>query len=218
VLGSCALPLLYPARRIGSKYYVDGGIRFNTPIAPAIRTGADRIVVIAPSSPPTASAPAGPQVNPERDYPSLPFLLGKLVNALLLDPLTYDLNMLRRFNDLFAVLGDTLPADTMHEVSKLLYEGRGSSYRKIETMIFRPSQDMSAMASHYVEHELDTESLGSFRRWLLGKATRTRVAASDLASYLLFDGGFTRKLIALGHDDAVARADEIRSFFAAGQS
>jgi NTE family protein len=210
VLGSCALPLLYPARRIGERYYVDGGIRFNTPIAPAIRTGADRIVVIAPSSPPAAGAP----INPSRDYPSLPFLLGKLVNALLLDPLTYDLAVLDRFNALFDILNQTLPRDVMDDVSQLLFAGRGAAYRKIDTLVFRPSQDMSAMASHYVENELNTASLGSLRRWLLGKATRTRVAASDLASYLLFDGGFTRKLIDLGHEDAVLRADEIREFFA----
>ncbi len=215
VLGSCALPLLYPARRIGEHYYVDGGIRFNTPIAPAIRTGADRIVVVAPSSLPATRAAADSTVDPARDYPSLPFLLGKLVNALLLDPLTYDLAVLKRFNDLFEVLDATLPEETMDEVSDLLYQGRGAAYRKIDTLIFRPSADLSAMACHYVEHELNTESLGSFRRWLLGKATRTRVAASDLASYLLFDGGFTSKLIDLGHEDAVARADEIRSFFAA---
>ena len=126
--------------------------------------------------------------------------------------------MLQRFNDLFDILDDTLPESTMQEVSDLLYQERGSSYRKIDTLVFRPSKDMSAMACHYVENELDTESLGSFRRWLLGKATRTRVAASDLASYLLFDGGFTSKLMDLGHEDALARADEIRKFFAAGRS
>ncbi len=215
ILGSCALPLLYPARRIGKHYYVDGGIRFNTPIAPAIRTGADRIVVIAPSTPPSAKTASAAEIDPARDYPSLPFLLGKLINALLLDPLSYDLAVLKRFNDLFEVLDETLPERTMEKVSDLLYQGRGATYRKIDTLIFRPTEDMSAMACHYVENELNTESLGSFRRWLLGKATRTRVAASDLASYLLFDGGFTRKLIDLGHNDAVARADDIRAFFAA---
>ncbi len=215
VLASCALPLLYPARKIENLYYVDGGIRFNTPIAPAIRTGADRIVVIAPSSLPRKDASATP-IDPARDYPSLPFLLGKLVNALLLDPLSYDLAVLRRFNDLFEVLDETIPDETMKKVSELLYEGSGATYRRIDTLVFRPSQDMSAMACHYVENELNTESLGSFRRWLLGKATRTRVAASDLASYLLFDGGFTRKLIDLGQRDAIARADEIRTFFAVG--
>jgi NTE family protein len=217
VLGSCALPLLYPARRIGDHYYVDGGIRFNTPIAPAIRMGADRIVVVAPSSPPSAGSSAS-MVDPARDYPSLPFLLGKLVNALLLDPLSYDLAVLKRFNDLYEVLDSTLPDETMNEVSELLYEGSGATYRRIDTLVFRPSQDMSAMACHYVENELNTESLGSFRRYILGKATRTRVAASDLASYLLFDGGFTSKLIDLGHSDAIVRADEIRAFFAVSRN
>jgi NTE family protein len=37
VLASAAIPLLFPTRRIGAHYYCDGGLRFNTPIAPAIR-------------------------------------------------------------------------------------------------------------------------------------------------------------------------------------
>jgi NTE family protein len=35
-----------------------------------------------------------------------------------------------------------------------------------------------------------------------------------LLSYLLFERGFTRELIALGVKDARARADEIRAFLA----
>jgi NTE family protein len=46
VLASAAIPALFPARRIGRSYFADGGLRFNTPIAPAIRAGADRLVVI----------------------------------------------------------------------------------------------------------------------------------------------------------------------------
>ncbi len=215
ILGSCALPLLFPARRIGSHYYVDGGIRFNTPIAPAIRAGADRIVVIAPSSIPTALPTSGAfATDHTHEYPSLPFLLGKLLNALLLDPLSYDLKVLERFNSLFEVLDATLEPSVMGEVRDLLLDTRGASYRRIDSLVFRPSRDLSAMATEYVAGELDASSLGPMTKWLLGRASRTRVAAgSDLASYLLFDGRFVRRLIDLGQRDALARADEIRAFF-----
>ncbi len=215
VLGSCALPLLFPARRIGTHYYVDGGIRFNTPIAPAIRAGADRIVVVAPSSIPTGLPMSGAlEEDHTHEYPSLPFLLGKLLNALLLDPLSYDLKVLDRFNALFEVLDTTLDDDVMAEVRSLLLDTRGASYRKMDSLVFRPSQDLSALASRYVAEELDASSLGSMTKWLLGRASRTRVAAgSDLASYLLFDGRFVSRLIDLGRRDAESRADEVRKFF-----
>jgi len=47
VLASAAIPMLFPARRIGHTYYCDGGLRFNTPMSPAIRAGAERLVVIS---------------------------------------------------------------------------------------------------------------------------------------------------------------------------
>src|SRR4030095_7583250 len=34
-LASAAIPLLFPAVRIGATYYADGGLRANTPLAPA---------------------------------------------------------------------------------------------------------------------------------------------------------------------------------------
>jgi NTE family protein len=40
---------------------------------------------------------------------------------------------------------------------------------------------------------------------------------ADLASYLLFDGSFTRKLIALGRSDAEARRNELLEFFGSAQ-
>ena len=46
-LASAAIPLLFPAVRVASTYYADGGLRLNTPLAPALRLGADRVLVVA---------------------------------------------------------------------------------------------------------------------------------------------------------------------------
>ena len=47
-----------------------------------------------------------------------------------------------------------------------------------------------------------------------GRGTSARGAA--LASYLLFESGYTRALIALGEADAQAKHDEVRAFFGWG--
>src|SRR3990172_5163208 len=41
---SAAIPFLFPAVRIDDRYYVDGGLRMNTPLSPALRLGADQIL------------------------------------------------------------------------------------------------------------------------------------------------------------------------------
>ena len=47
VLASAALPLLFPAVKIGHDFYTDGGLRQNTPMSPALRLGADKVVVVS---------------------------------------------------------------------------------------------------------------------------------------------------------------------------
>src|SRR5262252_2383931 len=48
-LASAAIPLLFPAVRIDDELYLDGGLRQNTPIAPALRLGATHIFAIGSS-------------------------------------------------------------------------------------------------------------------------------------------------------------------------
>src|SRR5690606_5849208 len=40
ILASAAMPFVFQARKVDGHYYCDGGVRFNTPISPAIRAGA----------------------------------------------------------------------------------------------------------------------------------------------------------------------------------
>lgn len=212
VLASAAIPLLFPPRAIDGELYVDGGLRFNTPIAPALRTGAERLLVISVRYPGTErgereSAPLGegPQ--------GLAFLLGKLLNAVLLDPIEYDLQVLQRFNILLDVLHGTTTPEELARINAAITEIRGQPYRRVRTLVFHPSEDLGAMARAHLRER----SLAPGARWsahLKSRGLKALVGSrSDLGSFLLFEGGFARKLIDLGRRDALARAMTIRAFF-----
>jgi len=211
VLASAAIPLLFPARRVGQDYFCDGGVRFNTPIAPAIRSGAERLVVISLLSKEAPIVDSTPEAERLAAYNSPIFLIGKVLNALLLDPLRYDLQVLDRFNRMLAALESVLPLDELASVQHVLSESRGLPYRKIDTLVFRPTRDVGQMA-----RERANRLQGSrFSSWLLARtATLGALWESDLLSFILFDADFADDLIELGRADALARAAEIAKFFA----
>jgi NTE family protein len=215
VLASAAIPALFPARRIGRSFFADGGLRFNTPIAPAIRAGADKLVIITlrhdPKAPPDIDAPGAST----DEYPHVVFLLGKVFNALLLDPVTYDLQVLERFNRVMEVVDDVLTPEERARVDAVLEKERGMTYRKLPTLIFEPSQNIGVLAGDHLRRHSATWKLGRFYEWLLSRAADVDSTwEADLASYLLFDGAWAQTLIELGRHDALAKRDEIRAFFA----
>jgi NTE family protein len=212
VLASAAIPLVFPARRVESEYYCDGGIRFNTPLAPAIRSGADRLVVVSALHREEADDGESERRRRTAAYPSPFFILGKVLNALLLDPINYDLGVMRRFNKLWGVLEETLTADEMRRVSDVLEDTRGVAYRCLETLVFHPSEDIGDITTRHAKR-LGTKSLPSM---LVAVSARLRPQfESDLLSFILFDGDFAQELISLGLRDAQHRADEVIAFFSA---
>ena len=213
VLASAAIPVLFPARRVGQSYFVDGGLRFNTPIAPAIRAGADKLVVITLRHDPPMDSVATSHA--EEDYPSSIFMLGKILNALLLDPVAYDLQVLERFNRLMEGMNAALTPEQRARVDAMMVDARGQAYRNIETLSFEPSQDIGVMAGDHLREHMPGWDLGRFYEWILARAANVDATwEADFASYLLFDGGWARKVIELGRRDALKKTAEIRTFFA----
>lgn len=211
VLASSALPLLFPPRRIHGEAYCDGGVRFNTPIAPAIRAGADRIVVISLlSEAPAADDPGIPVEVREASYKSAAFILGKVLNALLLDPMHYDLQVLERFNQMLDEFERVLTPAQLQSFHRVVQLDRNMAYRKLRTLVFRPSSDIGALGVEYARN-IRPEGLGA--RLLHRLALQRAVWQSDLVSFLCFDGGFADALIELGRREAHDRADEILKFF-----
>ena len=215
VLASAAVPLLFPAVEVDGQFYCDGGLRQNVPLSPARRLGADRLVVVNPRyirdvepSPPLAEAR-------ERSYPDPLFVVGKAMNALLLDRIENDIDRLQRLNAVLeAGMRQYGPgfADTINE--DLAARGMGG-LRPLAVVYVRASQDIGVMAAEYVR----SPEFSKRARGLLGRALR-RIAEgeteADLLSYLLFDGEFCGRLIEIGRSDARAVHAELVRFFEEG--
>jgi NTE family protein len=216
VLASAAIPLLFPTRRVGRHYYCDGGLRFNTPIAPAIRAGAERLVVVSVRYARTPREVAAEEASDDGDGKDLSpvFLIGKLLDALLLDPVEYDLRILERLNQVMEVMEEALPARDLERVQRVWIQHRGAPYRRIDTLVFTPSCDLGTLAGEYIRTSLDLSKLRTVVRYLIERAAREDPnAEADWASFLLFEGGFAERLIAVGHADALARRQAIVEFF-----
>jgi NTE family protein len=208
VRASAAIPFLFPAVLIDGQYYVDGGLRMNTPLSPALRLSADRILVVALRKRPglASDTPA----YPEEVVTQPAFLLGKVLDALTLDQLEYELQRLELVNALISRGEDVYGSDFLTRINPAVRQQRGNGYRKVDTAILRPSQDLGALAAECHRRGGGPRELGMISA-LLTRATRRGVPeeGADLLSYLLFDRCFTEPLVELGRADAKAREDEL---------
>lgn len=210
VLASTALPVLFPARNVDGHYYVDGAIRFPTPISPALHAGAERVVVVS-----LLHRPPRPVDQPPH-YPSVAYLLGKILNALLLDPVVYDLENLLRINRAFEAISEVLTPDELARVAGRLDREQVLPHRSVPVLVFRPSEDIGRITAEFIHGELHTTRAGALRRRLIRWYSASRVGQeADLASILLLDGRLAARLIELGRRDAHALAGQIVEFFAA---
>lgn len=214
VLASAAIPLLFPAVKIGEEFFTDGGLRQNTPMSPAIRLGADKILLVSLRH--LASPVEDAALTKEREaaYPKPLFLLGKALNALLLDHTEYDLERMERLNSILQAGEECFGPEFVELISRKLIELRGAPIRNIRAMHIRPSVDIGILASEFVAKGKATIQ-GRMARTLLERlSARESIHENDLLSYFLFDGNFASELIELGYQDAASKEDELASFFA----
>jgi len=212
-LASAAIPLLFPSVRVGARYYADGGLRLNTPLAPAVRLGADRILVIGLTheTGPTTSEALAQERTAEFGNPM--YLFGKVLNALMLSPIDADVARLHFVNDIIATGTKVFGPDFLERLNSGLDPMGERPLRKIDNLVIRPSEDLGRLAAEVVRDDPELQ-LGPF----LGLLRRTTGAGStakeaDLLSYLLFDAAYARPLAELGFKDAEARQDELAAFF-----
>lgn len=184
VMASSALPIVFPAVRLGDSWYGDGGVRLSAPLSPAIRLGASRILAISPRYEASHEEADRPQI---RGYPPAAQILSHLLDAVFLDVLDEDVRRLQSMNRV---------------ILKLPPEERGD-YRPVEILVIRPSADLGELAVTYEPRlperfRLLARSLGT------GEST-----TSDFLSMLMFQPDYLECLMQLGEKDAEARIGEI---------
>jgi len=187
VMASSALPLLFPAIKLGEQWFGDGSVRLHSPLAPAVHLGARKIIAISTR---TDSVRPVPNRLPGAGYPPPAQILGVLFNSVFLDLLDQDALRLERVNRLLA-------ASTSETTEDL---------NPVELLILRPSTDLGNIAREY-EPELP-----KLFRFLTRRLGTREESGRDILSMLMFQGNFLTRIIELGEADADARADEIAAF------
>jgi len=93
VQASSAIQSLFPAVRVEGRWYGDGGVRLNTPLKPALKLSAGRLVVIGLNS------VAAPPVEHDDRRPDVFDGTSAVAQALLADQLAHDVDTLATIND-----------------------------------------------------------------------------------------------------------------------
>lgn len=199
LLASSALPFIFPATPLPMdghlEFFGDGSMRQTAPLAPAIHLGARKLLVVgAGRSHESRSQP--PQSNAH--YPTLAQVAGHALSSIFLDTLAVDIERAERINHTLSLIS---PTERMH-----------SPLRPIEVLTITPSEGIDDIATRHIDKlPLPVRSLLG----TLGVRASTGGPMHDgaLASYLLFEQGYTRELMALGRKDAMTRREDLARFF-----
>jgi NTE family protein len=213
-LASAAIPILFRAVALDGDYHCDGGLRQNVPLSPARRLGATRVLVVNPRF--ISTSPLDDR-GAEDLFPGPLFLLGKTLNALLLDRIDTDLARLQTINRILDAGTRLAGPGFVEGLNRELGYAEGHGLRPMNALLVRASRDIGALAAAYVRTPAFAKVPGMPGRLMRRLAEPESRNEADLLSYLLFDGGFAAELIALGREDARARHEELCAFFSAAR-
>ncbi|HEY0590715.1 MAG TPA: patatin-like phospholipase family protein [Thermoanaerobaculia bacterium] len=189
IMASAALPLIFPAVKLGDHWHGDGGIRLSAPLSPALHLGAKRILAMTTRYQPTFEEADQPDT---LGYPPPVQVIGNLMDAIFLDVIDQDAMRLERLNTLL----------------RKLPEEERDGMKEIDLLIIRPSVDLGKLAGEY-----ETEIPSSLRFLLRGLGSK-ETSGSDFLSMLMFEPEYLCRLMEIGEADGEARMPEIEALLA----
>lgn len=184
VMASVAIPALFPAVEINGAYYGDGAMRQSAPLSAAIRLGANRVLIAGVRREEDIFVPAQDRT-PRPPTPA--DIFGLMLDTLFTNRIFRDMELANRLNQFSGGSND-------------------SGLRHVEVLRLAPSVDLTAVAAEY------RDCLPGSISALLGVLGGRGRSGNLLASYLLFEAPFTRRLIDIGFEDTMRRRDELQHF------
>ena len=188
IMASAALPIFFPAVKLGNEWYGDGGIRLAAPLSPALHLGANRVLAISTRYDRSSAEAKSAEIT---GYPPPAQVLGLLLNAVFLDLIDQDAVRLERLNRLL----DKLPPEER------------DGMRPVRFLKLRPSQDLGALAAKF-EPQLPR----TFRFMTRGLGTQEQ-RSPDVLAMLMFQPDYIGELIDMGERDAERMAGQLEAFF-----
>ncbi|KXF81047.1 patatin-like phospholipase family protein [Enterovibrio coralii] len=176
LLASSAIPIVFPASQIGHSYYGDGSVHQIAPLRPALKLGAEKVLIIDLAPKQTSREPLIAHA------PGLATLGGHLMDAIFADTLSADLEHLDRMNTLVGSL-DKKAAEKL-------------ALRQVDAFQLSPSSPFEPLVERYYCHmPIAVRSLMRF----LGISP---IDDAAITSYLLFEPKYINHLIDMGYQDA----------------
>ena len=200
LMASSALPFIFPATPLWvdgrREYFGDGSMRQSSPLSPALHLGASKVMVIGVGQPERAGFTCGPVTGAD-DRPTLGSIAGHAMASVFQDTLQADVEQAQRVTNTIRHLP--------REVAMAM------PYRPVDILAISPSQSLDEMAQAHA-HELPAATYNALTG-LGAVGSKSSPSGAAIASYLLFEPGFVKALMALGERDAFAHETELMAFF-----
>ena len=188
VLASAALPVAFPAQIVeeppeAAGWYLDGGVRHNTPLRPAIAMGARRVIIVSVTPGAFGSSLLPAEVGTVS--PDLAEAGAHVLMTMLSDTEIEDVLTVRRTNRMVEQARESNPATVLRRPD-------GSAYETVHFKHIAPSPgELGELAVQAADTRLrGTDALRNLDNLLLRRALRgagTDTGQEVLLSYFLFD-------------------------------